>query len=331
MRVLITGGAGYIGSHVAKHFRNKDYDVIVVDNLATGNHWSTKWGEFIKGDVRDADLMHSVMSKDVDLVVHLAAVADVSAAERDPDRCFSVNIEGTKTVLSAMRSHGIGQILFSSTCAVYQSQALPMSERCNISPAGVYAESKLQAEKEIIREAEQGGIDCTIFRFFNVSGADKDCEIGEVHDPETHLIPIVLECAHGIRERVQIYGQDYPTPDGTAIRDYVHVEDIAAAHLLAAASREANRVRTFNLGTGSGYSVKEIIDVARRVTGLPIPVALTPRRAGDQARLTADSALAQKELGWSTAASDLPNIIDSSWKWLSHYRSTEDVPKSRTA
>ena len=319
--ILVAGGAGYIGSHMVALLIEKGYDVVVVDNLCTG-HWQSVKGAVLRvGDLRDAAFLDRVFSEfPIDGVINFAAFSLVGESVADPLKYYDNNLAGAVGILTAMRNHGVNKIVFSSTAATYgEPEKQPIEETDRTDPINPYGATKLAIEG-LLRWCDAAhGIKYAALRYFNAAGANTDANIGEDHHPETHLIPIVLQCALGKRDHVGIFGDDYPTPDGTCLRDYIHVRDLASAHLLALEYLDkGGESGPFNLGCGDGYSVKEIIDTARAVTGKPIPATVEPRRAGDPPVLIASSQKAQKLLGWKPER-DLRQIIADAWAWHSSH------------
>jgi UDP-arabinose 4-epimerase len=317
--VLVTGGAGYIGSHVCKALALAGYVPIAYDNLSYGHAAAVKWGPLEVGDIRDALQLSAVMKKSAaSAVIHLAAFAYVGESVADPAKYYRNNVAGTLTLLDTMHQYGINKIVFSSTCATYGTpQAIPITEDAPQNPINPYGASKLMIERILADYRTAYGLKSMSLRYFNAAGADPDCEIGEEHDPETHLIPLVLDAASGLRPNVAIFGDDYETPDGTCIRDYIHVSDLAEAHVLALRKLETgfSGRNAYNLGTGRGHSVAEIIKRARQITGKTIAVVKGPRRPGDPAVLLADPSLAKVELGFSLRLPMIEDMILSAWRW----------------
>lgn len=319
MAVLVCGGAGYIGSHVVKLLVEDKQEVVVVDNLETGHVDAVDERAILEiGDLKDEEFLDRVFSKHkIDGVIDFAAFSLVGESVGEPLKYFENNFYGTLCLLKAMKKHGVNNIVFSSTAATYgEAENMPILETDKTEPTNPYGESKLAVEKMFKWAANAYGLKYTVLRYFNVAGAYPTGEIGEAHSCETHLIPIILQVALGQREKIAIYGDDYPTEDGTCIRDYIHVMDLADAHLLA-----LNRLKNggdnqiFNLGNGEGFSVKEVIEVARKVTGHKIPAEVSPRRAGDPAKLIASSQKATEILKWSPRYNELEQIIESAWNW----------------
>ena len=319
MRLLVLGGAGYIGSHTALELIKKGHEVVVVDNLVTGYVKAVpEKATFYQGDIRDFDFLDDLFKKEkIDAVIHFAAFSLVGESVTNPLKYYDNNLYGTKVLLDAMIKNDIKKIVFSSTAATYgEPENIPILETDRTCPTNPYGETKLAMEKMFHWASKAHGLSYVSLRYFNACGADATGQIGEAHNPESHLIPLVLQVPNGKRESVSIYGTDYDTPDGTCIRDYIHVTDLAEAHILAveylAKGGESN---IFNLGNGVGYSVREVIETARRVTGHPIPATEVPRRAGDPARLVASGEKAKNILGWEPKIKQLNEIVESAWKW----------------
>ncbi|OUM95316.1 MAG: UDP-glucose 4-epimerase GalE [Thermobacillus sp. ZCTH02-B1] len=320
MAILVTGGAGYIGSHTAAALLERGEEVVVLDNLQTGHRRAAEGCIFHEGDIRDAEVLDRIFeTHDIDAVIHFAANSLVAESMADPGRYYHNNVYGTLCLLERMRAHGVKRLVFSSTAAVYgEPERVPIGETDRTEPTNAYGETKLAMERMIRWFGAAHGIESVSLRYFNAAGAHESGRIGEDHDPETHLVPIVLQAALGKRPHVAIFGDDYPTPDGTCIRDYIHVSDLADAHLLALDRlRRGEGSAVYNLGSGRGFSVREIIDQARRVTGRDIPVIVQPRRAGDPAVLVASPERAKRELGWQPRRSDIETIIRTAWAWHS--------------
>ncbi len=320
MRILLTGGAGYIGSHTAKALTQCGYEPIVLDNLSTGHRWAVQWGPLVKGDVGDAILLDRVLREySIGAVVHFAANAYVGESMTNPRKYFHNNVVNALTLLDAMLATGVQSIVFSSTCATYGiPECVPITEDHPQRPVNPYGESKLFIERALRWYDQAYGLKSVALRYFNAAGADPDGTLGEIHTPETHLIPLVLETALDNRSLVNIYGTDYPTPDGTAIRDYIHVTDLAEAHAAALRYLERGGTSTaINLGTGSGYSVRQVIATAERVTGRAVVARHCARREGDPAVLVARVQRAPEMLGWRPKVSDLESIVGTAWEWHS--------------
>ena len=319
MRLLVLGGAGYIGSHTALELIKKGHEVVVVDNLVTGYVKAVpEKATFYQGDIRDFDFLDDLFKKEkIDAVIHFAAYSLVGESVKNPLKYYDNNLYGTKVLLDAMIKNDIKKIVFSSTAATYgEPENIPILETDRTCPTNPYGETKLAMEKMFHWASKAHGLSYVSLRYFNACGADATGQIGEAHNPESHLIPLVLQVPNGKRESVSIYGTDYDTPDGTCIRDYIHVTDLAQAHILAVEYlANGGESDIFNLGNGVGYSVREVIETARSVTGLPIPATEVPRRAGDPARLVASGEKAKKILGWEPKIKKLDEIIASAWKW----------------
>ncbi|MFC5468633.1 UDP-glucose 4-epimerase GalE [Cohnella suwonensis] len=318
MAVLVTGGAGYIGSHAVAALLEKGEEVVVVDNLYQGHREALLGGKFYEGDLRDADFLGRVFHEnDIDGVIHFAANSLVGESMKDPGKYYHNNVYGTLCLLEQMQKAGVNRIVFSSTAATYgEPEKVPIDEYDRTVPTNTYGETKLAMEKMIRWFDVAHGIKFVSLRYFNAAGAHDSGKIGEDHSPETHLVPLVLQVALGQREFISVFGDDYPTEDGTCIRDYIHVSDLADAHIRALGRlREGGDSAIYNLGSGNGYSVKQVIDVSREVTGHAIPAKYEPRRAGDPAVLIASSARAREELGWSPSREKLEDIIGSAWRW----------------
>lgn len=320
-KVLVVGGAGYIGSHMVKELLGAGFDVTTLDNLSTGHRESVTGGTFVQGDLSDRKLLDRLFSENpVDAVMHFAAYSLVGDSVENPIGYYRNNFSGTLTLLEAMLSHGIRRFIFSSTAAVYgEPETVPIPETHPCIPTNPYGASKLAVERLLSDCGAAYGLKYMSLRYFNAAGADASAKIGERHERETHLIPLVMQAALGRRKHIDIFGTDYSTPDGTCLRDYVHVTDLASAHLLAlSALMEGGDSNVFNLGNSKGYSVREVIDLSRKITGKPIPALEAERRPGDPAVLVADSEKIRRELGWCPRYEDLENIIESAWRWHQH-------------
>ena len=312
-KILVTGGAGYIGSVTTEMLCNQGHKVYVLDNLERGYRDAVDdRAEFIQADLRNAENTASILKKiQPEAVIHFAAYIEVGESMQRPVPFFENNLIGSLNLLNGMVESGCRKLIFSSTCATYGTpNRVPMDETLPQKPESVYGESKLICEKMFSWAAGIHGLECVFLRYFNASGATE--EKGESHRPETHLIPLVLQVAQGKREKIHIYGNDYPTEDGTCIRDYIHVKDLAQAHIMAL---KPGIKEAFNLGIGTGFSVREVIETARKITGHPIPAEVHKRRPGDAVSLVSDSSKAVKELGWVPRISELKEIIESAWKW----------------
>lgn len=322
MRILVTGGAGYIGSHTCKALFHNGFKPIVFDNLSTGHDWAVKWGELIRGDLLDkAAIKKTLLSHNIEAVVHFAASAYVGESMSNAKKYFENNVMGTFNLLCAMLDTGVKTIVFSSSCSTYGiPHTLPIPVTHPQHPISPYGDSKLMGERMIHWFGQIHGFSWIALRYFNAAGADHEGETGEVHDPETHLIPLVIDAAMGSRPPVQVFGTDYPTRDGTAVRDYIHVTDLSEAHVLALRYllHQESRSLALNLGTGQGYSVKEVINEVRRVGGRPVPFEETARRDGDPAELVADPGDAHNLLGWSPRW-NFQGIIQTAWHWHEGY------------
>jgi UDP-arabinose 4-epimerase len=317
-KILVTGGAGYIGSHTCKALAQAGYLPIAYDNLVHGHEWVVKWGPFEAGDILDRIRLNEVLSQyHPEAVIHFAAYAYVGESMQDPDKYYRNNVVGSLTLLEAMCDHNIKKIVFSSTCATYGiPKDLPIREDHPQEPVSPYGSSKVMIER-ILKDFDLAyGIRYISLRYFNAAGADPDGQIGEDHNPETHLIPLVLEVAAGKRSHVTIFGTDYETPDGTCIRDYIHVTDLSEAHVLATkALDEGVDSNAYNLGNGKGFSVREVIKAASVITGRDISHKNGLRRPGDPSRLIGDPTKAIRELPWKPRYNELPVIIETAWKW----------------
>jgi UDP-glucose 4-epimerase len=318
MAVLVTGGAGYIGSHTVAALLARGEKVVVVDNLQQGHEAAVLGGSFYKGDIRDSDFLDMVFAaNDIDAVIHFAANSLVGDSMQNPGKYYHNNVYGAVCLLEKMKSSGVKKIVFSSTAATYgEPERVPIQESDPTFPTNTYGETKLAMEKMMKWFDVAHGIKFVALRYFNAAGAHENGLIGEDHSPETHLVPLILQVPLGQREFIAIYGDDYPTADGTCIRDYLHVSDLADAHILSLDMlRKGGESNVFNLGSGKGFSVKEMIDVARKVTGHPIPAIVQERRGGDPAVLIASSDKIKQQLGWSPSRDSLETIIQTAWNW----------------
>lgn len=316
--VIVTGGAGYIGSHACKALDQAGYHPVTFDNLSNGHEWSVKWGPLEKGDVNDRARLDDVFKKYApEAVLHFAGLIAVGESVKNPAIYYANNVSGSFTLLDAMRDHRVDRFIFSSTCAIYgEPEEIPMTENHPQAPVSPYGWTKLMIEKAAEHYHHAYGLHMAFLRYFNAAGADPDSETGEAHDPETHLIPLVLDAALGKRDSITIFGEDYDTPDGTCIRDYIHVTDLVAAHVSALEYLESNPTcRAFNLGNGQGFSVHEVVGSVERVTGKTVNVEMGERRAGDAPRLVGDSRRAREELGWNPQYADLDIIVETAWRW----------------
>ena len=319
MTILVLGGAGYIGSHTVYALIEKGVDVVVIDNLETGHIEAVhEKARFYKGDIRDKAFVDSVLDKEkIDAVIHFAANSLVGESMVNPLKYYDNNVNGTNVLLQSMVAHGLDKIVFSSTAATYgEPEKVPILETDRTEPTNTYGETKLAMEKMFKWTDRAHGLKYVSLRYFNACGAHVSGKIGEAHSPETHLIPLILQVPLGQREYISIFGDDYDTSDGTCIRDYIHVTDLAQAHILAVDYlMKGNESNIFNLGNGVGFTVKEVIDTARKVTGHEIPARIAERRAGDPARLIASSDKARQVLLWKPEHADLEEIISTAWNW----------------
>ncbi len=319
--VLVTGGAGYIGSHACKALALQGYLPITYDNLIYGHEWAVKWGPFEKGDINDRSRLDEVFNKyKPDAVMHFAAYAYVGESVVHPAKYYRNNVAGSLTLLEAMKDHLVDKFIFSSSCATYGTPIkLPIPEDHEQKPINPYGRTKLTVEQIMADFAQAYGLHHISLRYFNAAGADPDAEIGEDHNPETHLIPLVLKVAAGEMPHIVIYGDDYDTQDGTCIRDFIHVSDLAQAHILALMKLEKGCINTaYNLGNGLGFSVKDVIETARKVTQKEITVKVGMRRPGDPPCLVGAAQKAVAELQWSPRYPSLSSIIETAWKWVLH-------------
>ena len=330
--VLVTGGAGYIGSHTCKALAHAGYMPVTLDNLVHGHRHSVRWGPFVRGDLSDVDLVRRVLREyRVRSVLHFAGYAYVGESMVDPGKYFANNVGNTVALLNAMRHEGASRIVFSSTCATYgMPRTLPIDEDHPQQPMSPYGESKLVAERILEWFAAAHGLRYAALRYFNAAGADPDGELGEEHDPETHLVPLIIGAAQGHRPQVAVFGTDYSTRDGTAVRDYVHVTDLASAHVLALQRlQDGSDAIRLNLGTGQGHSVREAIRMVEAIGRRPVPVRDAPRRPGDPPELVAAAGRAEAVLGWSPRYSNLHDIVATAWRW--HSRCNAAVPAPAAA
>ncbi|MCE5270601.1 UDP-glucose 4-epimerase GalE [bacterium] len=323
MKVLLTGGAGYIGSHANKLLNANGIETVVLDNLSRGHLEAVRWGRLVRADLLDYEALERIFAAErFDAVMHFAAFIFVGESVSRPEMYYHNNLAGSINLLRAMRAHDVGRFIFSSTAAVYgMPQTTPIAEEHPLGPINPYGWSKFMIERVLSDFGAAYGLRSVVFRYFNAAGADPDCETGEHHDPENHLVPLVLKAILDPAREISVFGEDYPTPDGTAVRDYIHVLDLAQAHLLGLESlmqgskpgEPASRV--FNIGNGEGFSVREVIDAARRVTGGAPRVTVGPRRAGDASSLVASSGKLRRELGWNPRYPRLEDIIAHAWEW----------------
>jgi UDP-glucose-4-epimerase len=319
MAILVLGGAGYIGSHTVYELIDQGEDVVIADNLETGYKEAVHpKARFYQGDIRDRAFIDSVFEQEnIDAVIHFAANSLVGESMTNPLKYYDNNLCGTKVLLESMVAHGIDKIVFSSTAATYgEPERVPILETDKTEPTNPYGETKLSMEKMFKWTANAHGLRFVSLRYFNACGAHRSGEIGEAHNPESHLIPLILQVPNGQREFISVFGDDYDTKDGTCVRDYIHVTDLAQAHILAVAYlRKGNESNIFNLGNGVGFTVNEVIESARKVTGDPIKAVVSPRRAGDPAKLIASSEKAKTILGWKPEYTQVEEIIETAWKW----------------
>ena len=334
MNILLTGGAGYIGSHVAKTAAHSGHTVVAVDNLTCGHEWAVRWGPLERGDVTDHNWLCGVFSRHrIEAVMHFAANALVGESTREPRKYFWNNVVGSLVLLDAMRDAGVTTIVFSSTCATYGNPVRARIDETHPQvPVNPYGESKLFVERLLRWYGEAYGLRWMALRYFNAAGADPEAEIGEDHDPETHLIPLVIQTALGVKPFVEVYGTDYPTPDGTAIRDYIHVMDLAEAHLRGLSYlTDGGESAALNLGTGNGHSVREVIATVASISGRSVPVREAARRAGDPPVLVADASGASRLLGWQPMYPDLQTIVAHAWEWHTRQLPTANAQLPKNA
>ena len=316
--ILIVGGAGYIGSHINKELNKQGYKTVIFDSLVKGHKEAVKWGDFFQGDLGNIEDIREVFKKyQIEAVLHFAAFIEVGESVKDPQKYYQNNVKNTLNLFQVMLENNVKKIIFSSTAATFGNpQYVPIDEKHPQTPINPYGQAKLMIEKILADYDLAYGLKYVALRYFNACGADLDGEIGENHNPESHLIPLILDAALGKREDIKIFGTDYPTVDGTCIRDYVHVNDLAQAHILALKKlMDGGESDCFNLGNGSGFSVKQVIEVAKKVTGVDFKVTEAERRAGDPPELIADSKKAREILKWEPKYFDLETIISSAWNW----------------
>jgi UDP-glucose 4-epimerase len=317
MKVLVCGGAGYIGSNMTAMLVREGHEPVVFDNLSKGHKGAIKDVTFVEGDLADFDLLVDTLEKhDIEAVMHFAAFIEVGESVSDPLRYYNNNLCNAHNLLAAMEKTGVKKFVFSSTAAVFGiPETFPITEEVKKAPINPYGDSKLAVEKMCRFQSQTGRLNYAVLRYFNACGAGQDGTIGEDHSPESHLIPLIIEAAMGKREDIKIYGTDYTTPDGTCVRDYIHIEDLCKAHLLALSKLDTARQLVYNLGNGTGYSVRQVIETVKKVSGKDFKVTETERRPGDPPVLTADASKARRELGWETDFPDLESIVESAWKW----------------
>lgn len=317
MKILVVGGAGYIGSHMVKMLGQQCCTVTTLDDLSFGHLDAVLCGDFVQGNFGDRAVLEAVLSRGFDAVMHFASFIQVGESVQHPDKYYRNNVTYTLGLLDAMRAHGVNKFIFSSTAATFgEPQYTPMDEQHPQQPINPYGRTKLMVEQALADYDRAYGLKSVCLRYFNAAGADPEGQLGERHDPETHLIPLVLQAASVRRPSISVFGRDYDTPDGTCIRDYVHIQDLCSAHWLALQSlMNGADSQAYNLGNGNGFSVQEVIDTAEQVTGRKISIVNGPRRDGDPARLVADSRLAREKLGWQPQYVDLATIIKHAWQW----------------
>jgi UDP-glucose 4-epimerase len=317
MRVLVIGGAGYIGSHMVKLLSWQGCNVTTLDDLSSGHREAVLCGDFLQGNFGDHAVLDAVLSRGFDAVMHFASFIQVGESVQHPDKYYRNNVTYTLGLLDAMRAHGVNKFIFSSTAATFgEPQYTPIDERHPQQPINPYGRTKLMVEQALADYDRAYGFKSMCLRYFNAAGADPEGQLGERHDPETHLIPLVLQAASGRRPHISVFGRDYDTPDGTCIRDYIHINDLCSAHWLALQSlMNGGPSQAYNLGNGNGFSVQEVIDTAERVTGRKIAVVDGTRRAGDPARLVADATQVRQRLDWQPQYADLDTIVQHAWAW----------------
>ncbi|MBT8120545.1 MAG: UDP-glucose 4-epimerase GalE [Gammaproteobacteria bacterium] len=326
MKILVVGGAGYIGSHMVKQLAQAGNDVITLDNLSYGYRDAVKYGEFIEGDLGDESVLDAILGTgDIDAVMHFAGFIQVGESVLKPSMYYHNNVVNTFTLLEAMLRHGVKNFIFSSTAAIFgEPDYTPIDEKHNKQPINPYGHSKLMIEQVLEDYDKAYGLRSTCLRYFNAAGADPDGELGERHVPETHLIPLILQAASGRREDIKVFGDDYATDDGTCVRDYIHINDLCEAHSLALHRMiKSDKSARYNLGNGTGFSVKQVIDVAKKVSGNDFKVSIEPRRAGDPAVLVADSTLAREQLNWQPRHAELDDIVKTAWQWETDFLSRQ--------
>lgn len=320
--ILIVGGAGYIGSHMGKYLHGKGLNPVVLDNLSYGHREAVQWGPLYEGELDDENLLAGIFKQhDIKAVMHFAAFCYVGESVTDPLKYYQNNVASTLGLLSSMLGNGVDKLIFSSTCATYgEPNSLPMSESHSQHPINPYGRSKLMMENILDDLDPAYGLKSVCLRYFNAAGADPEGELGEEHDPETHLIPLVLRTALGLQGELTVFGNDYPTEDGTCIRDYIHITDLAQAHYLALLHLlDGGESKKYNLGNGSGYSILDVINTARRVTGRDINYSFADRRDGDPAVLVGSAEKAARELGWKPEFNSLETILETAWNWHSQH------------
>jgi UDP-glucose 4-epimerase len=317
MKFLVVGGAGYIGSHMVKMLGQRGCSVTTLDDLSSGHRDAVLCGDFVQSDMADRSVLDAVLSRGFDAVMHFASFIQVGESVQQPAKYYQNNVVNTLGLLDAMRAYGVSRFIFSSTAATFgEPKYSPIDEQHPQQPINPYGRTKLMVEQALADYDRAYGLKSVCLRYFNAAGADPEGQLGERHEPETHLIPLVLQAASGRRPHIGVFGRDYDTPDGTCIRDYIHIEDLCSAHWLALQSLMGGAgSQAYNLGNGHGFSVQEVIDTAERVTGRKVPVVNEPRRAGDPARLVADASLVRHQLGWRPKFADLDTIVAHAWAW----------------
>ena len=332
--VLVTGGAGYVGAHTCKALAKAGYRPVVYDNLSTGHESFVRWGFLVEGDIRDYErLREAIRSHSISAVLHFAACAYVGESVINPEKYYDNNVVGTLALLRAMLDADVPTIVFSSSCAIYgEPEKVPIAEAAPKQPVNPYGASKLMIERVLSDYTRGYGLQFIALRYFNAAGADPESEVGELRDPETHLIPRAMMALQGYLNDFAVFGSDYPTPDGTAIRDYIHVADLAEAHVAALRGLQSGRPNgAYNLGTGRGYSVKQVLEAITAETGQALRAPMGLRREGDPAELIADASLGQSELGWSPHFSDLETIVRTAWAWHRRAHPTRNAPRELSA
>ncbi len=330
-KILVVGGAGYIGSHMVKMLLSSGYEVVTFDNLENGFRDAVLGGEFVHADLADREALAEVFSThDFSAVMHFASHIQVGESMQNPGKYYQNNVANTLNLLDAMVAAGVDAFIFSSTAAIFgEPEYIPIDEKHPKNPINPYGLSKWMIEQILMDFDKAHGLKSCCLRYFNAAGADPEGELGERHDPETHLIPLVLQAASGRREHITVFGKDYDTPDGTCIRDYIHITDLCQAHLLALEKLMAGAdSMAYNLGNGQGFSVQEVIDAARKVTGRQIPVIESERREGDPARLVADATMARQQLGWQPQYAELETIIEHAWHWEQRFFCEDGVQQA---